>query len=230
VTSTTEPLGTCDYAVNRWHPHPRQSNCVNWQPIPDARAERDEAKCVWSGQSPAPAVWAGRKGDRVTCECGASVALCARRLNWSRAQDTYLKDHAAAPYTPGTPEPEGRWVCGRCGLPMSRNPHPDAGNPTLDGSQVGYVWECIPCLVQTRNRVGRSWRSAEADLVAARSEIAEVTIAKEAAYALVEAASVTDDENAIFNAGYDRGRKDADIATTYAEKRASTIARRNIRE
>lgn len=40
-------------------------------------------------------------------------------------------------------------VC-QCGLPMSRNPHPDAGRVDryLD---VGAVWVCIPCTVRTRH-------------------------------------------------------------------------------
>ena len=39
-------------------------------------------------------------------------------------------------------------ICG-CGMPLSRNPHPQAGElPTLH--VVGPVWVCIPCL--TRNR------------------------------------------------------------------------------
>lgn len=35
-------------------------------------------------------------------------------------------------------------VCGLCGGPMSRNPHPKAGHP---GSllEVGATWMCIPC-------------------------------------------------------------------------------------
>lgn len=32
-----------------------------------------------------------------------------------------------------------------CGLPLSRNPHPDAGIPTIGTLEIGYVWVCIPC-------------------------------------------------------------------------------------
>lgn len=49
-----------------------------------------------------------------------------------------------------------------CGLPMSRNPHPDAGSPTMAGVDGGYTWECIPCLIATRNRVGAAWRAVQA--------------------------------------------------------------------
>ncbi len=36
----------------------------------------------------------------------------------------------------------------KCGLPMSKNPHPDAGKPfTL--LETGAVWECIPCQSKT---------------------------------------------------------------------------------
>lgn len=61
----------------------------------------------------------------------------------------------------GSPLP---MVC-RCGLPMTRNPHPQAGTVSYQ-NDYGYAYECIPCLVQTRNRVGRSWRAAEAELAA----------------------------------------------------------------
>ena len=53
-------------------------------------------------------------------------------------------------------------TCG-CGLSMSKNPHPDAGKPTMEGAEVGYEWECIPCIIKTRNRVGREMRKAQAE-------------------------------------------------------------------
>ena len=37
-----------------------------------------------------------------------------------------------------------------CGLPMSRNPHPEAGVPGRF-LEVGTVSECIPCLVSSRH-------------------------------------------------------------------------------
>lgn len=38
-----------------------------------------------------------------------------------------------------------------CGLPMSKNPHPDAGKPwTL--LETGPVWVCIPCMSKTLHR------------------------------------------------------------------------------
>lgn len=40
--------------------------------------------------------------------------------------------------------PQETWVCG-CGLPMSKNPHPEAGDPGERGLEVGMVHVCIPC-------------------------------------------------------------------------------------
>lgn len=40
--------------------------------------------------------------------------------------------------------------CAKCLRPMTRNPHPNAGDPkTL--LTVGCVYECIPCLVTSRH-------------------------------------------------------------------------------
>lgn len=61
-------------------------------------------------------------------------------------------------------------LCG-CGLPQSRNPHPDAGKPNQAGVEVGYVWQCIPCLVKTRNRVGAAWRAEQAKNERLRKDI-----------------------------------------------------------
>ncbi len=36
-------------------------------------------------------------------------------------------------------------ACGMCGLPMSKNPHPDAGKPG-EYVEIGAVWECVPCI------------------------------------------------------------------------------------
>jgi len=41
-------------------------------------------------------------------------------------------------------------VCGLCGGPMTRNPHPDAGKPSTL-LEVGTMWVCIPCLYRTRH-------------------------------------------------------------------------------
>lgn len=52
-----------------------------------------------------------------------------------------------------------------CGLPMSRNPHPDAGKPTLVGvAAVGAVWECIPCMYRSRNSASFRWRDAQLEV------------------------------------------------------------------
>lgn len=36
---------------------------------------------------------------------------------------------------------------------------------------MGYVWECIPCLVATRNRVGASWHAEEAKVEQLRTTL-----------------------------------------------------------
>ena len=41
-----------------------------------------------------------------------------------------------------------------CGLPMSRNPHPDAGKPAAL-LEVGAVWVCIPCTVKSRHKASQ---------------------------------------------------------------------------
>lgn len=40
--------------------------------------------------------------------------------------------------------------CHKCGLPLSTNPHPEAGKPS-HYLQVGCQKECIPCLVLSRH-------------------------------------------------------------------------------
>lgn len=54
------------------------------------------------------------------------------------------------------------WVC-RCGLPMSKNPHSEAGTPAML-TEVGYVWECIPCLNANRGRWANRAHKAEGTL------------------------------------------------------------------
>lgn len=51
-------------------------------------------------------------------------------------------------------------VCHRCGWPKSRNPHPEAGKPHVL-TEVGTVWECIPCLVLNRHIWARRCWAAE---------------------------------------------------------------------
>ena len=60
--------------------------------------------------------------------------------------------------------------CQFCHTPMSRNPHPDAGTPS-QLTQVGYVWECVPCLVRTRFEASRRANEAEADVERLRDVI-----------------------------------------------------------
>ncbi len=57
--------------------------------------------------------------------------------------------------------------CGMCGGPMSRNPDPDAGKPDKL-SDVGAMWECIPCAVRGRSKA--YWRAVKAE-----GELAAVT-------------------------------------------------------
>ena len=62
--------------------------------------------------------------------------------------------------------------------------------------------------------------SLSSELAATRRDEAEQAAAKEAAYALLTAAGVTGDQDALFSAGYDRGRKDAssELAATREER------------
>jgi hypothetical protein len=41
--------------------------------------------------------------------------------------------------------------CYRCGLPLSDNPHPEAGKPS-HYLEVGGPKECIPCLSLSRHQ------------------------------------------------------------------------------
>lgn len=41
--------------------------------------------------------------------------------------------------------------CEQCGLKKSHNPHPNAGLARYI-DEVGDVYECIPCLVKSRNK------------------------------------------------------------------------------
>lgn len=75
--------------------------------------------------------------DRVTAERDAALGREAALLeNISRARPPHF-----------------------CGLPMSPNPHPDAGVPGRY-LEVGAVSECIPCLVASRH----AWAQKAADL------------------------------------------------------------------
>lgn len=54
----------------------------------------------------------------------------------------------ALPVPPGT-------LTHTCGLPMSLNGHPNAGEP-LHVVEVGATHECVPCLIKARNRNNRA--------------------------------------------------------------------------
>jgi len=61
-------------------------------------------------------------------------------------------------------------MCG-CGLPMSRNPHPEAGNLEV----TTYVWVCIPCMDKALGYANDLRLKAERQLsvMTARAEAAE---------------------------------------------------------
>ena len=59
---------------------------------------------------------------------------------------TRLAALAARPADPVEPP-----HCQRHNMPQTRNPHPMAGDPSLE---FGYEYQCIPCLVMSR----RGWR------------------------------------------------------------------------
>ena len=58
--------------------------------------------------------------------------------------------------------------CASCGMPMSPNPHVDAGDPVLV-TEIGAEWECIPCLVAGRHNAVKRYQEAERD----RADLAE---------------------------------------------------------
>lgn len=53
--------------------------------------------------------------------------------------------------------------CGICGGEMSKNPHPDAGNPDKY-LEVGTFEVCIPCTVGSRHRLAGKANRLEAKL------------------------------------------------------------------
>jgi len=56
--------------------------------------------------------------------------------------------------------PDEAPICLSCGEPQSRNPHPKAGDPSLE---FGYMFHCIPCLVRTRSSaIRRAWAAEKA--------------------------------------------------------------------
>lgn len=52
------------------------------------------------------------------------------------------------------PSTETKATCINCGLPLTKNPHPQAGTPEML-NVVGYVFGCLPCAEKRAN--GRSW-------------------------------------------------------------------------
>ncbi|GJH04994.1 hypothetical protein [Paraburkholderia terrae] len=66
----------------------------------------------------------------------------ARSSVGGRIQFANVADSAMAKDAPGN--------CHKCGLPMSVNPHPEAGKPP-HYLNVGCPRECIPCLVKSRH-------------------------------------------------------------------------------
>ena len=45
-------------------------------------------------------------------------------------------------------------TCHNCGLPLVKNPHPDAGK-LLAINRVGTAWGCLPCAERRANSRGR---------------------------------------------------------------------------
>lgn len=53
-----------------------------------------------------------------------------------------------------------KWICAFCNGPMSRNLHPNAGEPKVLLA-VGSIYVCIPCTVRSRHRWSRRALRAE---------------------------------------------------------------------
>lgn len=60
-----------------------------------------------------------------------------------------------------------------CGGPLSENPHPEAGLSTRF-TEVGYSFECIPCLVRTRSRWSERARTAERKVELLRKALEDI--------------------------------------------------------
>jgi hypothetical protein len=70
-------------------------------------------------------------------------------------QDEFVKEIDALLAHTAEPPINAAPVCQSCGEPQSKNPHPKAGDPSLE---FGYEWHCIPCLVRTRSSaMHRAW-------------------------------------------------------------------------
>ena len=61
--------------------------------------------------------------------------------------------------------------CHKCGLPLTDNPHPEAGKPP-HYLQVGCPKECIPCLTLSRHQWAGRAMKAESELADARAMLA----------------------------------------------------------
>jgi hypothetical protein len=67
---------------------------------------------------------------------------------------------AAAPGRRGREAAKGAWWCDKHDVPMTVNPHPQAGVPALV-LEVGAVHECVPCLSGSRHRWAQRAHRAE---------------------------------------------------------------------
>lgn len=93
----------------------------------------------------------GFEGHPVTTLIRAKQCIESRDAAWKAHHEAVEENHrllrrAAAPAE--------RLTCLNCGLPMTRNPHPQAGNPA-DLLHVGASFECLPCTY------GRAYRRFE---------------------------------------------------------------------
>ena len=59
-------------------------------------------------------------------------------------------------------------LCDKCGLPKSKNPHPDAGKYE-HYIEVGTEWVCVPCLTLNRHVWSQRAHAAEGELATVRA-------------------------------------------------------------
>ncbi|MFM0022146.1 hypothetical protein [Paraburkholderia azotifigens] len=114
---------------------------------------RDEGKC----HHPAVAAANGAELRKVPAEIIVAIQAYgdARADNVEAVSQlvnliTLIRASYTAPIADSAMAKDAPGNCHKCGLPMSVNPHPEAGKPP-HYLNVGCPWECIPCLVKSRH-------------------------------------------------------------------------------
>lgn len=142
---------------------PRELALVPWQPstrAPEAPSRPRRIVCDADVVSGAPRL----EGTRIMIACfvGRSREQAQREFELALSAEEWrtIQDWLAS--AAGQEEvarfEAAAWIC-ECGLPMARNPHPDAGKPARL-REVGATWVCVPCTVLGRHKAHRDAREA----------------------------------------------------------------------